>query len=382
MIARWLFRRGSKHLMHAPERAERDLLRALAIRPAFPEAWLNLGNALSNQGDVQAARGCFYRAATLAPVSPEPLINASLAEITLGNPDGWRLYEHRFSSPGFIERNGLKGGDRSKMWTGEMLHDKTILVFNEQGAGDTIMGLRYEYALRREYLPERIIFRVPSSLYRLTKASFRHLDWVEVVTDMERTPVYDALVPFLSLPYRCGMESGRKYLEVYAGAPKFQFDPPLNGDLRVGIVWAGSRWHKGDAKRSIPLALWEPLLNVRGVSFVSLQAGERAQDARQFPQLRMIPHPVDFYDTARVMQSLDLVISVDSAPAHLAGALGVPVWTLLPFVPDFRWQLGTETTAWYKSMTLIRQTSRGDWATVIERTRDKLVSLSQQRSAA
>ena len=91
---------------------------------------------------------------------------------------------------------------------------------------------------------------------------------------------------------------------------------------------------------------------------------------------------MDFYDTARVMQSLDLVISVDSAPAHLAGALGVPVWTLLPFVPDFRWQLGTETTAWYKSMTLIRQTSRGDWATVIERTRDKLVSLSQQRSAA
>ena len=224
-----------QHLAHAPERAERDLLRALAIRPAFPEAWLNLGNALSNQGDVQAARGCFYRAATLAPVSPEPLINASLAEITLGNPDGWRLYEHRFSSPGFIERNGLKGGDRSKMWTGEMLHDKTILVFNEQGAGDTIMGLRYEYALRREYLPERIIFRVPSSLYRLTKASFRRFDWVEVVTDTERTPEYDALVPFLSLPFRCGMTNGAKYLDVHSDVPRYAFDPPLTG-LKVGIV--------------------------------------------------------------------------------------------------------------------------------------------------
>lgn len=382
MIARWLFRRGTNHLAHAPDRAERDLLRALALRPDYPEAWLNLGNALQGQGDIQAARGCFYRAARLAPQSPEPLINASLAELTLGNPDGWRLYEHRFAFPDFTERNGLKGGDQSKMWHGEMLHDKTILVFNEQGAGDTIMGLRYEKALRSRYKAGRIVFRVPSSLYRLTKASFRHLDWVEVVTDMERTPEYDALVPFLSLPYRCGMTDGRKYLEVYAGAPKFTFDPPLSGDLRVGIVWAGSKWHKGDHKRSIPLALWEPLLNVRGVSFVSLQAGERAHEAKQFPQLRTIPHPVDFYDTARVMQSLDLVISVDSAPAHLAGALGVPVWTLLPFVPDFRWQLGSDTTAWYRSMTLIRQTSRGDWAGVIERTQGKLSLLSQQRSAA
>ena len=381
MIARWLFRRGSKYLAHAPERAERDLLRALAIRPDYPEAWLNLGNALSNQGDIQAARGCFYRAATLAPVSPEPLINASLAELTLGNPDGWRLYEHRFSVPDFIERNGLKGGDRSKMWQGESLEGKTLLVFNEQGAGDTIMGLRYERALRGRYKAHRIVFRVPSSLYRLTKSSFRRFDWVEIVTDMERTPEYDALVPFLSLPYRCGMTNGAKYLEVYAGAPKFQFDPPLSG-LKVGIVWAGSKWHKGDHKRSIPLELWYPLLDIPGVSFVSLQAGERAQDAKQFPQLRTIPHPVDFYDTARVMQSLDLVISVDSAPAHLAGALGVPAWTLLPFVPDFRWGLVSEDTHWYKSMSLIRQRCRGNWPLVIERTRDKLVSLSQQRSAA
>ena len=170
------------------------------------------------------------------------------------------------------------------------------------------------------------------------------------------------------------------YLDIYLTEPPRVFTPPLTG-LRVGIVWAGSPGHAKDAERSIPIETIAPLFETPVVSWVSLQVGPHAKDIGLYPQVRTV-RTQDFYDTAVVMKSLDLVISVDSSPCHLAGALGVPVWTLLPFAPDFRWMLKRDDTPWYESMTLIRQRQPGDWKDVIQRVQAKLIDLTQQRSAA
>jgi hypothetical protein len=364
--------------------AQRGLLTSLGAAPYTAMTWLNLGNVLMQEGDPESALGCYRRAMKLEPWHPRGAVNAGIALLTLGQwEEGWELYEQRFALPEFQLRNALKGGDESKMWRGEgntMWH-KSLLVFSEQGVGDTIMCLRY---LRRLPLAlDMIVARVPITLLRLARASLGATPVaVSVVSDAERIPPHDCLIPFMSLPAFIGQEvdwdSPSRYLKLYDDEQPH----PVGrlGGFRVGVCWAGNPNHTGDKVRSIPFDTFAPLLNTRGVSFVNLQVGERAKDADGYDVVR--PELNDYYDTAHVMKSLDLVITVDTSVAHLAGALGVPVWTMIPFAPDWRWMRDRDDTPWYQSMTLFRQGTAGDWAGVIERVRSQLVSLVNQRSAA
>lgn len=372
-----LYNRGTKALGDQ-QPAQRSLLASLACAPYTAQTWLNLGNALMAEGDVHAALGMFRRAHRLKP-DAQSATNIGIALIALGQlREGWAMYEHRFALPEFIQRNGLKGGDATKMWRGDDLTGKTLLVFSEQGAGDTIMMLRFLV------IPTdtTIIARVPAPLFRLVRASGSVLGkGITIVGDGERMPPHDYLVPFMSLPHHLTPDprffSHGGYLELHASEEPYAFTPPLHG-LRVGIVWAGNPNHPGDKRRSIALEQFASCFETRGISWVSLQVGSRAKEIPAYPSVRTV-HLSDFYDTAHVMKSLDLVISVDSAPAHLAGALGVPVWTLLPFSADFRWMQDREDTPWYSSMKLWRQRAPGDWAGVIARVQRALEVLAASR---
>lgn len=383
--ARFAHARGLKLLSQDRHNdASRWFHAALALRPASVGAWVNLGNAFMGQADPASALGCFKRAIRLSPTSPAPKMNAGMALITLGDwLEGWKLYEARFDEAcvEFRGLNGLKGADPATMWDGSHLAGQSVLVFNEQGAGDVIMCLRYYWHLKALGARE-VIWRVPGPLVRLVRATFRNRSDVTVISDGERLPDYDRFVPFMSLPYHCsdgGHGSQSAYLKVYPNEERHAVSK-LPGP-RIGLVRRGSPGHKGDRRRSVHLAQWGPLLETPGVSWVSLQIGASADEFEAFGDV--VRYPIhDFYDTACIMRELDLVISVDSSPAHLAGALGVPVWTLLPFAPDFRWGLTNERTPLYESMHLFRQTTPGDWASVIDRVRLALRARLNQRSAA
>ncbi len=383
-----LYNRGTNAL--GTERpAQRSLLASLACAPYTAQTWLNLGNALMAEGDIHAALGMFRRAHHLKP-DAQSATNIGIALLTLGEwKEGWAMYEQRFALPEFIERNGLRGGDAKKMWKGDDLTGKKLLVFSEQGAGDTIMCARWGWELLHAYGAKRVIFRVPAPLLRLARASFKSRDEFEfeIVSDGQRMPEHDALVPFMSLPHRCEAWSDLEwfdrahtnddgYLSLYDGEPPHAV-ASLPG-LRVGVVWAGNPNHPGDKRRSIALEQLASLFETRGVQWVSLQVGQRAKEIDRYPNVLTV-HTSDYYDTACVMKSLDLVISVDSSPAHLAGALGVPVWNLLAFNSDFRWMQGRDDTPWYSIMRLFRQRSSGDWPDVIARVRRGLDVLVAKR---
>lgn len=378
LAARILHYRGTKLMSHdRPLQASRRFLASLALAPSTAISWLHLGNCLLAQNDAHGALGCFRRAMALAPNWWKPRNNAGMALLALGQWDeGWDFYESRFAPGGFRAMHALQTRESVTMWKGESPAGKTLYVFNEQGIGDTIMCLRYIEELANQ--AERVVVRVPGSLARLCRASFRNLENVSVVGDGEPVPEGAVVVPFMSLPHRMGgAPTGDPYLRLYPNEPRFVFTPPLEG-LRVGIVWSGQAYPRN---RSIPIDQLAALFDLRDVTWVSLQYGEAAKELDRFPQIRR-PYLGDFYDTARVMKELDLLITIDSAPAHLAGALGVPVWTLLQFAADWRWGLNTLGTPWYNSMLLFRQTLAVDWSTPLARISRDLVSRLNARSAA
>jgi hypothetical protein len=381
-----LYNRGTRALdVDDPHASQRALLASLACAPYTAQTWLNLGNALMQQGDAHAALGMYRRAMSLEN-HPRGAVNAAIALLTLGQwEEGWKMYEQRFALPEFQKRNGLKGGDESKMWDGSPLNGRKLLIFNEQGVGDSIMMLRYAFNLA---VHNDVTVRVPASMLRLVRAAFPWLS-LGVVTDSEPVPEHDVFVPFMSLPYhlRPPIDTAPRdaYLSTRENEPPLEIAkmPWQTAPLRIGVVWAGNPNHKGDHRRSIPFGTFAPLLDAMNVTIASLQVGERASDV-DAPAFYAIHRakPIDFYDTARWLKALDLLISVDTSTAHLAGALGVPTWLLLPFAADFRWGQHSETTPWYSSMRLFRQTNAGDWSSVLERVRTELASLVSTRNAA
>ena len=215
--------------------------------------------------------------------------------------------------------------------------------------------------------------------------------WVEGICSVaEPVPAFDVHCPLLSLPWACGTTLDT----IPAQVPYLQADTAgvatwrqkLTGDtgrLKVGLVWAGSTENPNDRNRSIALAALAPLGQVPGVSLYSLQKGEAGEQVRHLPAGMTVIDPTadlqDFADTAALIANLDLVIAVDTAVVHLAGALGRPVWTLLPLVPDFRWLLERADSPWYPTMRLFRQTTRGDWDGVIKRVGEALALLVEGR---
>jgi uncharacterized protein (TIGR03032 family) len=359
------------------------LQQVIAAEPEHAEAYHSLGYCYSSLGQPTQAMVAFERAIALQPQYVQAHINLGLTLLQLGDyPRGFTEYEWRWQTGQTPPR-----GPQPR-WDGRPLPDQTLLVYAEQGAGDAIQFARYLPQVAERC--KRLLVACPADLQPLlaTLPGIAQLCDVHAFTVAE----YDAYVPLLSLPQVFGttlatIPATVPYFDVAALRRRTNPDHRrrLTPSTRpaVGIVWAGSPTHPHDRHRSCALREWLPLLRLPGIAFYSLQKGERQHDVTTLPpEIRvqaLAPALHDFGDLAMCLTQIDLVITVDTAVAHLAGALGRPVWVLLPAVPDWRWGLAGEQTPWYPTMRLFRQTRAGDWAPVLQRVAQTLATWREVR---
>jgi len=361
-----------------PEEAAECYSRVLAGQPSHVAARCNMGVALMARNEIEGAIECYRRAIALSPDFADAYWNLSLAQLVQGDfTNGWRGYEWRLRTKRHAPRDF-----EQPVWAGERLAGKTILLHQEQGLGDTIQFMRYvpQVAARGG----RVVLEVQPPLARLAAT----LDGVsEIVTVGTKLPHFDFHCSLLSLPDRFATNLGSIPNEV----PYLTPDPKavehwrarLGGgpQLKIGIAWAGNRSHKNDRNRSVAIERLLPILEIPGIRWISIQVGERAGDLARLPVglvTDLAHHIGDFADTAAVIANLDLVIAVDTAVVHLAGALGRPVWAMLAFAPDWRWLLDREDSPWYPSLRLIRQARPGDWNGVLVKLRQALAQRLDQ----
>jgi Tfp pilus assembly protein PilF len=326
----------------------------LAQDPGSVALLNNLGLALTEAGEPEAALAPLARAMELAPGEAEAAINRAHALLLMGNyKEGFLAYEARRL------RTGLKFADSGRpWWDGSPLQGRTLLVHAEQGLGDAIQFVRF-----LGQIEGRLALSCDRSLLRLFKPMASC-----VTADDAPPPAHDVQALLLSLPGLLGVTaSGLPGTIPYLQAEAMRL-PPSSG-LKVGLVWAGSPGHRNDRNRSLAPGLLAPLQHVTGATFYSLQKGRGPAPGGL---IDLAPQLDDLADTARALAALDLVIAADTSVLHLAGALGRPAWGLIPFAPDWRWGLGRETSPWYPSLRLFRQERPGDWPFVIERVRNQL----------
>ena len=343
--------------------------RALAAEPHNSEAYSNLGGVLDLQGKLTESMAAYDRALALKPDFPVALFNRSLlrlrkGDLALGLPD----YEHRW----YLNK---RRDFTQPQWRGQPLEGARILLYPEQGLGDTVQFLRYVPLVQAA--GGQVILEVQPQMRRLVA---QMPDLAQIVCSGEPLPQFDWHCPLMSLPLAFGttldtIPATVPYLTVPQEADTAHL--PDRGDgLRVGIVWAGSPGHLRDRFRSVPLELLKPLFDLEEVQFYSLQMGPAAEELSKadisLEVIDLAPRIEDMADTAALIAHLDLIIAVDTAVAHLAGALGKRVWVMLPLVPDWRWLLDREDSPWYPTMRLFRQSTLGDWASVVEAVRSAL----------
>jgi hypothetical protein len=269
------------------------------------------------------------------------------------------------------------------MWRGESLGGKTILLHAEQGFGDSLMLLRYAPLVAAR--GGRVVVEVPRALERL--AARLAGGPYTLVAAGQPLPAFDLHCPLMSLPLAFGTtpETIPAAVPYFSAAPdaiaRWRARLATAAGMKIGIVWAGNPVHLNDASRSIALDRLASLFELPETQWYSLQVGERASDLAKLPAGRitdLAPDLTDFAETAAAISALDLVISVDTAVAHLAGALGHAVWILLPFDPDWRWLLERGDSPWYPTARLFRQPKRGDWDSVVHALRDALRELASK----
>ena len=354
--------------------------KALQIDPDMAEAHYNYGNALQDLHHSDGPAIPYYRrAAGIRPGFAEAHWNLSLALLLTGCfSEGWKEYEWRRQMREIFPRRDFP----KESWGGEDISGKRILLYAEQGFGDTMQFIRYAGMLSGG--GAEVYVECQPELVSLLSGQ----EGISCVIGRgERLPEYDCHCPILSLPGMFGTELATIPSEVpYISASPAQLSrwkERLSGDgsrLKVGLSWAGRPTHKKDHYRSVSLKQLSPLSGVEGVTFYSLQKGEASLESLNPPSgMRLVDYTLelgDFSDTAGLIGNLDLVISVDTAVVHLAGAMGKRVWTLLPYAPDWRWLMGREDSPWYPTMRLFRQPFPGDWQAVIAQVS---ASLSEYR---
>jgi tetratricopeptide (TPR) repeat protein len=356
---------------------------ALALNPDYAEVLNNRGRSLAFLGRHVEALANTSRAIAIKPDYIDAQWNEALLMLRLGDfAEGWKQYEWRFK-----RGEGLKKLRTypQPLWRGEApVAGKTIFVHFEQGLGDTIQFGRYTRLLAQQ--GARVIFEVQpplkSLLAQLASPS------IQVIGHGDAIPAFDLHSPLLSLPlaFRTELASippATPYLTVPdERIAQCRARMAQRSGLRVGMVWSGNPDHKDDHNRSVALARLAPLLDTPNVQFVSLQKELREADAQflaQEPRILDFGRDFgDFDDTAAAIGAVDLVISVDTSVAHLAGALGKPVWVLLPFCPDWRWLLVRDDSPWYPTARLIRQSGPGDWESVVARLGRELTQRAAQ----
>ena len=374
------------HLGRAEEAASSYEL-AIAARPDYAEAYNNRGNALGSLQRCEPALASYDRAIALRPDYAEALFNKSVLLLLMGRlADGWRLYEWRKKKANPIAARTYP----QPLWLGDAdIAGKTILLYEEQGLGDTIQFCRYAPLVAQR--GARVILEVPPQLTRLA-ASLTGV--AQVIETARPLPAFDFHCPLLSLPLAFKTElttipAGMPYLKADPGQSKAWHDRlGAKTKLRVGLVWSGgirpNQPVSVNQRRNIPLAKFAVLHNP-AVAFYSLQKGQPGEaeladlkhNRWSGPDIVDLTGAIgDFADTAAFIDNLDLVITVDTATAHLAGALGKPVWILNRFDTDWRWLLGRSDSPWYPSARIFRQENPGDWDGVIQRIKAELDRLA------
>lgn len=350
------------------EEAVEAARQALLLDPQLAEACLNLSVALSELGKDAEALEVVRQGCELAPGSNALRLASAYLSLLHGDyAEGFRLYEARSEAPGFPAIPRFT----QPRWQGEPLAGRTLLLHAEQGFGDTIQFIRFvpELAARGD----RVIVDCQPALADLLGS----LPGIAAVVPRGRPwPAFDTYLPLLSLPFVLGatretIPQNFPYLAAESGRVT-AWKARLGNDrsrLRVGLAWTGSPGNPGNPFRSLPLEELAPLFAITGVDFFSLQKGAGTEQLESFSQReKLIDHPgelADFSHTAALLSQLDLVISIDTAVLHLAGALGRPVWALLRFAADWRYGLRMASTPWYPEMRLFRQARSGEWAAVV-----------------
>ncbi|WP_116137586.1 tetratricopeptide repeat protein [Trinickia diaoshuihuensis] len=395
----WSNRANALSDLNRPLEARESYERALAIQATFADAWNNLGLTFVDMNRHADALACYERALALAPDSAETHWNRALCLLQMGElAGGFAEYEWRW------QRKRIAPSRRAfdvPLWLGDApLDGQTILLHAEQGLGDTLQFCRYAALVAKQ--GARVVLEVQPELTRLL-SGLAGVD--KLVAAGDPLPPFDYHCPLLSLP----LALGTVVPTIPADTPYLFADPRASAQWRsrieaaapgavkkVGLVWAGGhRPHvpelrKNDARRSLSVERFAPILETPGVQFFSLQKGEKAE--RQLSELRerheasrhvidWTAELTDFADTAALVENLDLVVSVDTSTAHLAGAMNKPVWILNRLDTCWRWMLEREESPWYPSARLFRQPSLGDWDSVIEDIRQALTAFASTQAS-
>lgn len=348
----------------------------LAEYPDYVPAMIHAGDALQTLGRHDAAIRMFRDAVAAKPDHAEAHFNLGVALLSQGAfHEGWQEYAWRFRMDAYAD---FRPPIPAPVWTGEPLAEKRILIFAEQGMGDTIQFVRYAGPLAAQGA------EVHCLCAEAVAGIVATVDGIAAVHGYGgKVPRFDYQISMMELPHVFDTTPetvpGK---DGYIRATKDVFRP--GPGFNVGLVWQGNRAHKNDTYRSIPLERFGDLLSVAGATFYGLQLDD---DAKRIGELGWDQRIADlssgissFADTADIVSKLDLVISVDTSVAHLAGALGTPVWVLLPTVADWRWGRHTDSTCWYNAMRLFRQTSLGEWAPVLSDIKTALVERAGSRT--
>ena len=356
------------------------LLQAVvAAEPDNADAYNSLGYVYSQRRELEKAIAAYETAIRLNGSFAKAHFNLGMTLLKCGELQrGFAECEWRWQTEQFTPFNCPQ-----PQWDGSDIEDKTLLIHTEQGAGDAIQFIRYLPLVSSKC--RRIILVCIPDLIPLF-STIKEIDIIMTAGDISLSR-FDVYVPLMSLPHllettRENVPGETPYLRVPLEKSE-QFQSFVESDrqlptthLKVGIVWAGSPTYKGDRARSCKLTDFLPILQTPGIAFYSLQKGDRSAELKELPtniQIEDVGSKLkDYGDTAAIISQLDLVISIDTSVAHLAGALGKPVWTLLSFNPDWRWMLEGEETPWYPTMRLFRQSQPGAWKEVFQRVNKEL----------
>jgi Flp pilus assembly protein TadD len=396
------------------ERAIEAFRKAVAIDPKIPEAWSNLGNEFRNSERFEEAIECYQKALQLRPnfadaqcnlgvalqetrPTLQPAIEAFEKAIAM-DPNfataHWNLgfsllllgdfsrglaeYEWRWKTGTVVIPRQI----RRPQWGGEPLNGRRLFLHAEQGLGDTIHMSRYVPLVAQR--GGVVILECPAPLVPLLRGL---PGLAEIIPAGQHPPDFDVHCPLMSLPlvFKTTLETipgNVPYLPVDEKlrdewAQKIPADPDRP---RVGLVWAGQPGNKNDHNRSIRLEQLAPLADAKRMRFFSVQKGTASEQAKNPPkEMTITDYTADiktFADTAAMLANLDLVITVDTSVAHVAGAIGRPIWIMIPIRPDYRWMLDRDDSPWYPTMRIFRQKTRGDWGEVISRVKDSLLQFS------
>ncbi len=351
-------------------------LKAISIQPSLVAAWNNLGAAYTKQNKTDHAQAAYKKAAEIEPRNGSIKCNEGTAALLKGdlNLNNWLKYEYRW-----VVLRKPPQRVSVPIWRGEKpIAGKSILLYAEQGIGDTLQFVRYVPLVANQ--GAIIHLEVQPSLKNLL-AEFPGVSFI--IGQGEPLPSVDLQCPLMSLPLAMNTTLANIPVGVpYVRAPSKRVSestsylPTTTGTFRVGVAWRGNPKHPNDANRSINFELFSRLFDVSSCKFYCLQFGLNEHETATLsshPACVIPPGQInDFADTASIVTQLDLVISVDTSVAHLAGAMGKPVWTLLPFAPDWRWLLHRRDSPWYPTMRLFRQPKIGAWDEVIAAARAEL----------